>query len=92
MGSTSPAVVLVAMSQQIVNVQNALMLFSAFVIGLSVAFFLFRRIASIVTKTVSSGKVVEITGTWGGPELGSKVDWEELDRRAAGSLEHDAMV
>jgi len=31
-------------------------------------------------------------GAFGGPELSSHVDWDELDRRASGSLEHDAML
>jgi len=29
-------------------------------------------------------------GTWGGAGLRKNVDWDELDRRARGSLEHDA--
>jgi len=31
-------------------------------------------------------------GTWGGPALRNNVDWDELDRRANGSLEHDARL
>jgi len=81
------------------NVMSAIAIPTEFVIGLFLGILviqiLFQYLGNRTLGPVDNYEDigdVDDGGAFGGPSLSDTVDWDELDRRASGSLEHDAMV
>ena len=90
--STIPATI-----EQVNAVFNVTVEWTVFCVALFLAFLVIEIIFSwfghkfdpIEYEDVGEG---DGGGAFGGPTLSDTVDWDELERRASGSLEHDAMV
>lgn len=79
------------------NFISAIALPTEFVIGLFLAFLVIEMIFGALGQKISPIEYEDIGdvdsgGAFGGPSLSNTVDWDELDRRASGSLEHDAVI